>query len=351
MELAYMQIFRDKRNSLRRISDVSRGALLAAMLDYAFDGIDAETLSDPVADALWPIYRDMLDQSRRSLEAKSNARRGGRAADEDPGTACGNQRTTEDDQRATDAVRNESKACQCVSEDGQSESKGCRSASEDDASVSGMHQDASKVYQATITPLSEGNQDPIREQSEPNQAPITDISDGNQKATRIKNQESGIKKQESRDRRQTVVVDDGTRAREGTALPDASGNDDLRPIQAAHEAVFAAAERAGFPMTAADMDKATAYMADYSPEWVLEAVRRASGGTKGQRCWRYVSGILRRWKAAGGMDAETRPDARSGAIARNARRVTAPAQEYTQRDYGADALDALFEDLTAEMRQ
>lgn len=329
MELAYMQIFRDKRNSLRRISDVSRGALLAAMLDYAFDGIDAETLSDPVADALWPIYRDMLDQSRRSLEAKSNARRGGRAAaEEDPGTACGNQRAAEDDQ---------------------GESKGCRSVSEDDASVSDMHRDASKANQETITPLSEDNQNPIREQSEPNQTPIIDISGGNQKATRNKNQESRDKKKESGDRRQRVVVDDGTRAREGTALPDASGDDDLRPIQAAHEAVFAMAERAGFPMTAADMDKATAYMADYSPEWVLEAVRRASGGTKEQRCWRYVGGILRRWKAAGGMDAETRPDARSGAIARPAKRVT--AQEYTQRDYGADALDALFEDLTAEMRQ
>ncbi len=343
MELAYMQIFRDKRNSLRRISDVSRGALLAAMLDYAFDGIDAETLSDPVADALWPIYRDMLDQSRRSLETKSNARRGRRAAaEEDPGTACGCQRAAEDDQKATDTVQNESEACQSVSDGG-------RSVSEDDASVSDMHQDASKANQETITPLSEDNQNPIREQSEPNQTPITDASDGNQKATRIKNQESGIKNQESRDRRQRVVVVDGTRAREGTALPDASGDDDLRPIQAAHEAVFATAERAGFPLTAADMDKATAYMADYSPEWVLEAVRRASGGTKEQRCWRYVGGILRRWRTAGGMDAETRPDARSGATARLTKRVT--AQEYTQREYGASELDTLFEDLTAEMRQ
>ena len=91
---------------------------------------------------------------------------------------------------------------------------------------------------------------------------------------------------------------------------------ELVTISEQHNAVFDAAQRAGFPMTAADMDKAVAFMADYSPEWVLEAVRRASGGTREQRCWRYVGGILRRWKAAGGMDEAQRPQpaqtARSG---------------------------------------
>ena len=59
---------------------------------------------------------------------------------------------------------------------------------------------------------------------------------------------------------------------------------ELDAIQQQHEAVFDAAQRAGFPLTAADMDKAVTFMADYSPEWVLEAVRRASGGTREQRC-------------------------------------------------------------------
>lgn len=344
MELAYMQIFRDKRDSLRRISDVSRGALLAAMLDYFFDGIDAEMLSDPVADALWPIYRDMLDQSRRSLEAKMNARRGGRAAEEDPRTSRGCQRATEDSQKAADARQDASEDCQSVSDEDVSVSK-------DRQSVSGAYQDATEDKQTAITPLSEGNQNPIRAQSEPNQTHITDISGGNQKATRIKNQESRVKRQEPGEKSSSTTDAragaSGTPPDQTDAAPDDNGA--LRRVQEAREAVFAAAERAGFPMTAADMDRATAYMADYSPEWALEAVRRASGGTREQRCWRYVGGILRRWKAAGGMDAETRPDAQSGAIARTARRVA--AQEYTQREYPADALDALFEDLTAEMRQ
>lgn len=318
MELAYMQIFRDKRDSLRRISDVSRGALLAAMLDYFFDGVDAETLDDPVADALWPIYRDMLGQSRRSLEAKISARRGGRAA----------------------------------AEAGQDDAAAGRDASETCQSASLPHQNVTEGNQAAITEVSRHEQTPVRTQTELYQAIITDVSDGNQKVTRKKKQESRDKKQERREKSSSTT---DARARASGTPPDQTDaapddNDALRRVQAAHEAVFAAAERAGFPMTAADMDKTTAYMADYSPEWVLEAVRRASGGTRDQRCWRYVGGILRRWKAAGGMDAETRPETAGGdKNARPAKRVA--AQEYTQREYAEDEMDALFEDLTAEMRQ
>ena len=100
-------------------------------------------------------------------------------------------------------------------------------------------------------------------------------------------------------------------------------------------------------MTAADMDKAVTFMADYSPEWVLEAVRRASGGTREQRCWRYVGGILRRWREAGGIDSENRPEtARPVTRSGTPRLVT--AQQYAQRQYTAEELDALFDDLTAE---
>ena len=102
-------------------------------------------------------------------------------------------------------------------------------------------------------------------------------------------------------------------------------------------------------MTAADMDKAVTFMADYSPEWVLEAVRRASGGTREQRCWRYVGGILRRWKAAGGMDEAQRPQpaqtARSGTL-KPVKLVN--AQQYTQREYTSEELDSLFDNLADE---
>lgn len=124
---------------------------------------------------------------------------------------------------------------------------------------------------------------------------------------------------------------------------------ELVTISVQHNVVFDAAQRAGFPMTAADMDKAVAFMADYSPEWVLEAVRRASGGTREQRCWRYVGGILRRWKAAGGMDEAQRPQpaqtARSGTL-KPVKRVN--AQQYTQREYTSEELDSLFDNLADE---
>lgn len=124
---------------------------------------------------------------------------------------------------------------------------------------------------------------------------------------------------------------------------------ELVTISEQHNEVFDAAQRAGFPMTAADMDKAVTFMADYSPEWVLEAVRRASGGTREQRCWRYVGGILRRWKAAGGMDEAQRPQpaqtARSGTL-KPVKLVN--AQQYTQREYTSEELDSLFDNLADE---
>ena len=43
-------------------------------------------------------------------------------------------------------------------------------------------------------------------------------------------------------------------------------------------------------------------MADYSAAWVREAIRRAGTGSASTRSWRYVEGILRRWRERGGMD-------------------------------------------------
>lgn len=138
---------------------------------------------------------------------------------------------------------------------------------------------------------------------------------------------------------------------DGDAQPPADGEGgsvgEPDAVRQQQEAVFDATQRAGFPMTAADMAKATALMADYTPAWVLEAVRRASGGTREQRCWRYVGGILRRWRKMGGIDSENRPEtARPVTRSGTPRLVT--AQQYTQRQYTTEELDKLFDDLTAE---
>lgn len=112
MELAYMQIFRDKKDTLLRIGDVSRGVLIGALVEYAFDGVEPEHLSDPVADALWPIFRDMIDQSRRSLEMKSNARKGKAAS------------ASEDNQTESDGNQNASESNRSESQPNQNESNG-----------------------------------------------------------------------------------------------------------------------------------------------------------------------------------------------------------------------------------
>ena len=112
MELAYMQIFRDKKDTLLRIGDVSRGVLIGALVEYAVDGVEPEHLSDPVADALWPIFRDMIDQSRRSLEMKSNARKGKAAS------------ASEDNQTESDGNQNVSESTRSESQPNQNESNG-----------------------------------------------------------------------------------------------------------------------------------------------------------------------------------------------------------------------------------
>lgn len=140
-------------------------------------------------------------------------------------------------------------------------------------------------------------------------------------------------------------------AREGEETKDAP-DAGLTAILDAHNAVFDAAQRAGFAQTAHDLDKATTLMADYTPEWVLAAVGIAADGTANQRSWRYVEGVLKRWKQRGGMDVSPRPAqdtarpvARSGTL-EPIKRVN--AHQYTQRQYTAEEMDRLFDDLTME---
>lgn len=97
-----------------------------------------------------------------------------------------------------------------------------------------------------------------------------------------------------------VVV---TRARED------DGDDELTENAERLDQVFEAAASIGLSK-GMDLEKANLLAADYSAEWVLEAIRRASNGPKDAWCWRYIEGILRSWKKAGGIDAKGKTEKR-----------------------------------------
>lgn len=88
-----------------------------------------------------------------------------------------------------------------------------------------------------------------------------------------------------------VVV---TRARE-------DGDDELVRNADQLDKVFDAAGAIGLTK-GVDLEKANLLAADYTAEWVLEAIHRASNGPKDAWCWRYIEGILRKWKQSGGID-------------------------------------------------
>ena len=94
-----------------------------------------------------------------------------------------------------------------------------------------------------------------------------------------------------------VVV---TRARED------GGDDELVRNADQLDKVFDAAAAIGLTK-GVDLEKANLLAADYTAEWVLEAIRRASNGPKDAWCWRYIEGILRSWKKSGGMDQQEQP--------------------------------------------
>lgn len=87
---------------------------------------------------------------------------------------------------------------------------------------------------------------------------------------------------------------------------DGGDDDDLTALGDQLNAVFDAAKGIGLTGEAS-LEKANLLVADYTAEWVLEAIRRASCAPKEAWCWRYIEGILRRWKDAGGMDDESKP--------------------------------------------
>lgn len=83
-------------------------------------------------------------------------------------------------------------------------------------------------------------------------------------------------------------------------------------LQREMDDVLEAAAEIGIPQSAADLSQGNRLVADYSAAWVREAIRRAGTGSASTRSWRYVEGILRRWRERGGMD-EAHQDMRAPA--------------------------------------
>lgn len=83
-------------------------------------------------------------------------------------------------------------------------------------------------------------------------------------------------------------------------------------LQREMDDVLEAAAEIGIPQNAADLNYGNRLVADYSAAWVREAIRRAGTGSASTRSWRYVEGILRRWRELGGMD-EAHQDMRAPA--------------------------------------
>ena len=117
MALDYLQLFRDKRELLEPFNREEKGELLEAMMAYTFD--DVEIVLETNAKYVWPVFRQMIDQSKRAFEVKSNA-----------GKRKGNQTVSDSDQSESDAIKADQtpseriKRHQAESDSDQSESDG-----------------------------------------------------------------------------------------------------------------------------------------------------------------------------------------------------------------------------------
>jgi len=83
-------------------------------------------------------------------------------------------------------------------------------------------------------------------------------------------------------------------------------DDELYRISETINAAFDAAEGIGLKGSKA-IEHANRLAADYSPQWLLEAINRTALAPKDAWCWRYIEGILRSWKKAGGVDQQEQP--------------------------------------------
>lgn len=98
MALAYLQIFADKEELLEPLDDAERGRLLTAMMAYALHDI-APVLTGNER-YVWPVFRQMIDQSKAALASKQA---GGRARQ----NSSGQQTAAESQQEPAGASRSQ----------------------------------------------------------------------------------------------------------------------------------------------------------------------------------------------------------------------------------------------------
>lgn len=100
MELSYLQVFQDKFELLEPFSLEERGELFTAMGTYTFTG--EELVLETNARYIWPVFRQMIDQSRAAVERlTNNGKKGGRPKTQD------NQKETPNNQEETKENLNE----------------------------------------------------------------------------------------------------------------------------------------------------------------------------------------------------------------------------------------------------
>lgn len=112
MDMTYMQIFADKEELLEPLTREDKGELMDALFAYAFH--DTEIPLETNARFVWPIFRQMINQSRKSLAAKSNARK---SKDANQTESSSNQNVSEPNQTESDHNQNVSDGNQTESND------------------------------------------------------------------------------------------------------------------------------------------------------------------------------------------------------------------------------------------
>lgn len=103
MSLSYLQIFSDKVELLEPFDDAERGRLLTAMLAYALQ--DAEIPLTGNERYIWPVFRQMIDQSKAALHNKQTA---GKARH----GSSNQQAAAEDQQNSADSSSNQQTAAE-----------------------------------------------------------------------------------------------------------------------------------------------------------------------------------------------------------------------------------------------
>ena len=99
----------------------------------------------------------------------------------------------------------------------------------------------------------------------------------------------------------------------------------------------------GLPCNPGNMVKARDLAREYSLDWLLTAIERAGNGKS--QTWSYVEGILRSFKANGGVDSP----GTGYRVVYPEKRVN--AQKYAQREYTEEELLSVTDDLIAEARK